>query len=133
MSHFSQPRPTRAPRVSLRGNLTVVLELENRRRFTAKVHQLSITGGLLELRICVDEQAKIGLTIPVGSDIVRPKAEMLFPMWGVQGYMQPFRFTELWAEERQVLEKFIGELLQQSVVRATASQGPGHLPRRSHQ
>jgi hypothetical protein len=73
------------------------------------------------------------LTIPVGSDIVRPKAEMLCPMWGVQGYMQPFRFTELWAEERQVLEKFIGELLQQSVVRATASQVHGHLPRRFHQ
>ena len=77
---------------------------------------------MLELAVCLDERAKIDLTLPVGSSTVRPKAEMLFPMRAVRGYMQPFRFTRLWAEESQILEAEITQLLKQSMTPAT----PGH-------
>lgn len=130
MNHLSQTRPTRAPRVNLRGTVSVLIQLENLRRIPGKLDQLSITGGLLELAMYLDERAKVGLTIPIGSGTLRPKAEMLFPMRGAHGYLQPFRFTSLWAEERQILETEITELLKQTMAPAPGSHGPGFRPPR---
>jgi len=64
----------------------------------------------------LEERASVGLTIRVRAGIVHPKAEMLFPMRGALGYLQPFRFTGLRAEKRQTLEKEITELLRQTMV-----------------
>jgi hypothetical protein len=130
MTHIAQSRPTRAPRVSLRGSVSVLVQLESLRRIPAKLHQLSITGGLLELAMYVDERAKVDLTLPVGSSILRPQAEMLFPMRGLHGYLQPFRFSGLRAEERQILETEITELLKQTVAPATTGHGSGFRPPR---
>jgi hypothetical protein len=130
MTHTAQSRPTRAPRVSLRGSVSVLVQLESLRRIPAKLHQLSITGGLLELAMYVDERAKVDLTLPVGSSILRPQAEMLFPMRGLHGYLQPFRFSGLRAEERQILETEITELLKQTVAPATTGHGSGFRPPR---
>ena len=85
---------------------------------------------MLELAVCLDERAKIDLTLPVGSSTVRPKAEMLFPKRAVRGYMQPFRFTRLWAEESQILEAEITQLLKQSMTPATPGHGAALRPRR---
>jgi hypothetical protein len=130
MSQLSQTRPTRAARVNLRGSVTVVVQLENLRRMPAKLHQLSVTGGMLELAMYLDERAKVGLTFPVGSSTVHPKAEMLFPMRAAQKYLQPFRFTSLWAAERELLEREIRALLNQTVAPASGSLGPRSRPPR---
>lgn len=131
MTESGRLRPApRAPRVNLRGAVSVLVQLENLRRIPAKLHQLSITGGLLELAVYLDERAKIDLTLPVGSSTVRPKAEMLFPMRALQGYMQPFRFTRLWAEESQILEAEITRLLKQSMAPATPGHGAAFRPPR---
>ena len=55
--------------------------------------------------------------------MVRPDAEMLFPMWGAHGYLQPFRLIRLWAEERHLLEEEISERLKQTVARSTLGSG----------
>jgi hypothetical protein len=123
-------RPTRATRVNLRGKVSVTIQLENGRHRPAKLHQLSVTGGLLEIPNYLEERSKVALTLPIGASVVRPKAEMLFPMCGANGYLQPFRFTQLWAEERQVLEAEINELLKQSVARTAEGQGTGLRPPR---
>jgi hypothetical protein len=131
MTDSLQPRPrTRAPRVSLGGSISALVQLENLRRVPGKLHQLSITGGLLELAMYLDERAKVGLTIPVGLSTVRPEAEMLFPMRGAHGYMQPFRFTSISAEERQILEKELTERLKQSMAPDAAGHGSGFRPPR---
>jgi hypothetical protein len=130
MSQLPQPRPRRAPRVNLRGTVSVLVQLENLRRIPGKLHQLSITGGLLELAMYLDERSKVGMTIPVGSGTLRPKAEMLFPMRSLHGYLQPFRFTSLWSEERQLLETEITQLLKQTMAPATGNHGPGFRPPR---
>lgn len=130
MSQFSPTRPTRAPRVNLRGTVSVLMQMENLRRIPCKLHQLSITGGLLELAMYVDERAKVSLTIPIGSGTLRPKAEMLFPMRAARGYLQPFRFISLWSEEREILEKEISTLLKKSMAPVTGSHGPGFRPPR---
>jgi hypothetical protein len=119
---------TRATRVSLQGRISAILQLENGRQLSGKLHQLSVTGGLLELPMYLEERTKVGLAIPFGGSMVRPDAEMLFPMWSTNGFLQPFRFTRLWAQERQILEEEIAELLGRSVTRSTAAQA-GLRPR----
>jgi hypothetical protein len=120
---------TRATRVSLQGRISAILQLENGRQLSGKLYQLSITGGLVESATYLEERSKVEAAIPLGGSIVRPSAEMLFPMWGAQGFLQPFRFTRLWAQERQMLEAGIVELLRQSLVRSSAGQGLGSRPR----
>ena len=122
-------RGTRAARVSLQGRISVALVLENGRQLSGKLHQLSVTGGLLEITKYLEERSKVELAIPLGGSLVRPGAEMLFPMWSAHGFLQPFRITRLWAQERQVLEAEIAELLRQSVARSTAAQVGGLRPR----
>jgi hypothetical protein len=103
---------------ALLGTIPAAIELENGRQLRAKVHRLSITGGLLELATYVDKRASVSLTLYLGSSIVRPRAEMLFPMLRGQSFLQPFRFTGLWAEERHILGSEITALLKQTMAPA---------------
>ncbi len=122
-------RGTRAPRVSVQGRISAVLQLENGRQVSGKLHQLSVTGGLLEIASYLEERSKVELAIAIGGVVLRPRAEMLFPMWSAHGFLQPFRFTHLWAQERQLLEAEIAELLQQSVTRSPLGVGLAARPR----
>jgi hypothetical protein len=129
MIHGTQIRyPQRAPRVSLQGTVSALLELENNRRIPVKLHQLSITGGLLELANYLEERTRVTLTVQIGPGTVRPKGEMLFPMRGTHGYLQPFRFTDLLADERQILEREIAELLKQTITPAKTGHASGFRP-----
>ena len=53
------------------------------------------------------------LIFHIGETTIRGKAQMLFPMWATQGWMQPFRFVDLSDESRQSLDvnlkSFLGE------------------------
>jgi hypothetical protein len=120
---------TRATRVSLQGKISVTISLENGRQLSAKLQQLSVTGGLLEIAMYLDERTKADLLLPIGSSLVRPRAEMLFPMVGGHAYLQPFRFTRLWAEERQILDSEIKEVLKQTVARSARGPVSGPRPR----
>jgi hypothetical protein len=106
-----------------------MIRLENGRQLAGKLHHLSVTGGLLEISTYLEERSKVCLAIPINASMVRPDAEMLFPMWSARGYLQPFRFTRIWAEERQMLEGEISQRLKQTVARSTATQGLGYHPR----
>lgn len=130
MAYSPRMRPgTRATRVSLQGRISAIVQLENGRQLSGKLYQLSVTGGLVEIATYLEERSKVELAISIGGSIVRPSAEMLFPMWGAQGFLQPFRLTRLWAQERQMLEAEIVELLRQSVARFAAGPGLAPCPR----
>src|SRR5579863_632719 len=123
--------PKRAPRASLRGNVSVILQLENGRKVHAKLHKLSITGGLLEASTFFDERTLVIMTIVFASGEARPKAEMLFPMRNAFGYLQPFRFTGMSGEDLLLLDREITEVLHQSLasphrLRGSSSRHP-HL------
>jgi hypothetical protein len=119
----------RAQRVNVQGRISILVKLENGRQLSGKLQTISVTGGLIQVPTYLEERSKVMLAIPVGGNLVRPHAETLFPMWSANGYLQPFRFTRVWAEERQMLEAEITELLKQTVVRSNAIQGPGVRPR----
>src|SRR4029077_5389470 len=93
-------RANRAPRVKLAGTVLSLVRLENGRETRGKLHQLSITGGLLHLENPLDEGIKVEVIFHVGNSTVRSKARMLFPLWATQGYLQPFEFTDLSEENR---------------------------------
>ena len=107
-----------------------MIRLENGRRISAKLHQLSITGGLLELATCLEERTRVRMTIYLDSSFVHPAAEMMFPMRAALGYLQPFRMTDLRADDRQILEKEIATLLKQTTAAATAAHSSGFRPPR---
>lgn len=91
-------------RVKLRGSVLVLVRLPNRRDVRAAIHQLSITGGVMHLEKPLDEKLKVEVTFHVNESTIRSKAEMLFPMWATQGWMQPFRFVEMGDETRESLD-----------------------------
>jgi len=124
MTYFLQRQPPRrAPRARVRGTISAVIRLENGRQLTAKLQQLSITGGLLDLAAYLEERTWVELTIYLSSGPVRATAEMMFPMVGAMAYLQPFRFTNLGAEELHAIDEEVTSLLKQSVNSPTAEPG----------
>ena len=104
------PRPFR---VKLRGSVLVLVRLPNRRDVRAAFHQLSTSGGVIHFEKPLDEKLEVQLIFHIGETTIRGKAQMLFPMWATQGWMQPFRFVDLSDESRESLDvnlkSFLGE------------------------
>jgi hypothetical protein len=124
MSHFFQRKPPRrAPRANVCGAVSAVVRLENGRQLFARLQQLSITGGLLDLGACLEERTWVGLTLYLSSGAVRATAEIMFPMRGAAGYLQPFRFTSLGAEELHAVDREVTERLKQSITRRPNDPG----------
>jgi hypothetical protein len=100
-------------RVKLRGSVLVLVRLPNRRDVRAAFHQLSTTGGIIHLEKPLDEKLEVQLIFHIGESTFRGKAQMLFPMWATQGWMQPFRFVDLSDANRESLDvnlkSFLGE------------------------
>jgi hypothetical protein len=110
----SEPGTRRAPRVRLAGTVLSLVRLENGRQTRGRLHQLSITGGLLHLETPLDEGIKVEVIFHVGNSTVRSKARMLFPMWATKGYLQPFAFADLGEEDRSNLQADLQRLLDTS-------------------
>ena len=100
----------------------VVIRLENGRQLSCKLQQLSITGGLLDISTYVEERSWVDLAIYLNSGQVRATAEMMFPMRGGAGYLQPFRFTRLGTDELHAIDREVTDLNKQSIA-ATTGQG----------
>ena len=105
-------RAKRGARVKLGGSVLALLQLENRRQIRTRLSQLSRNGGLLQLEHPLDEGIEVEVLFHVGSTTVRTKAEMLFPMWATQGWLQPFRFIELPEGSKSGLEKSLLQFVQ---------------------
>jgi hypothetical protein len=101
-------------RVKLRGSVLVLVRLPNRRSVRAAFHQLSTSGGVIHLEKPLDEKLEVEMIFHLRETTIRGKAQMLFPMWATQGWMQPFRFVELSDANRETLDtnlkSFLGEV-----------------------
>ena len=113
--------PARAPRVNVPEGSFTTIQLENGRQIPAKLQRVSLTGGLLDLAVFIEERLAVSLTLPVGSGVVHARAELLFPMRTMIGYLQPLRFTSIREEQLHILDREISELLQRARA-ATAAQ-----------
>jgi hypothetical protein len=107
-------------RVKLRGSVLVLLRLPNRRDVRAAIHQLSVTGGVVHLEKPLDEKLEVQAIFHLNGAAIREKAQMLFPMWATQGWMQPFRFLELSEAGREVLDTNLKSLIGEAAKSAAA-------------
>jgi len=100
-------------RVKLRGSVLVLVRLPNRRSVRGAFHQLSTSGGVIHLEKPLDEKLEVELIFHLHKTTIRGKAQMLFPMWATQGWMQPFRFVDLSDASRETLDtnlkSFLGD------------------------
>ncbi len=107
--------PPRAPRVNLWGVVAASLQLENGRQLSGKLQTLSVTGGLLDVAVCLDERIEVSMLFRFGEAILQTRVRMLFPMRGGMGYFQPFQFKNLGVRERQIIDTEIAERMRQNV------------------
>jgi hypothetical protein len=76
-----------------------------------KLHQISTTGGLLNVERPLDEKLRLELIFHLGETTIRETVEMMFPMWATQGWLQPFRFVDLPEAKRKILDANLRSLL----------------------
>ena len=88
------------------------MRLPNRREVRGKLHQLSTTGGLMHVEKPLDEKLKVELIFHLGKTTIREQAEMMFPMWATQGWLQPFRFVDLPETSKNALETTLLSFVQ---------------------
>ncbi len=111
------PRPFR---VKLRGSVLVLVRLPNKRSLRAAFHQLSTTGGVIHLEQPLDEKLEVELIFHLGETTIHGKAQMLFPMWATQGWMQPFRFVNLSEADLKLLDTNLKAFIGETAKSATA-------------
>jgi len=107
-------------RVKLRGSVLALVRLPNRRDVRAAIHQLSTTGGVIHLEKPLDEKLEVVMIFHIGEATIREKAQMLFPMWATQGWMQPFRFVGLSDVNREALDTNLKSFLKAAATGAAA-------------
>ena len=109
------PRLTPRPfRVKFRGSILALIRLPNRREVRGKLHQISTTGGLLNVEPPLDEKLQVDLIFHLGETTIREKVEMMFPMWATQGWLQPFRFIEMPEANKNILEANLQAFVQRT-------------------
>lgn len=108
-------------RVKLRGSLLVLVRLPNKRTLRASFHQLSTTGGVIHFEKPLDEKLEVELIFHVQETTIRSKAQMLFPMWATQGWMQPFRFVDLAEDSKQILDTGLKEFIGGEAAKGAAA------------
>jgi hypothetical protein len=101
-------------RIKLRGSVLVLVQLPNKRSIRGAIHQLSTTGGTIHLEKPLDEKLKVELIFHIRETTIRGDAQMLFPMWATQGWMQPFRFVDLSNATRETLESTLKLFLSEA-------------------
>jgi hypothetical protein len=112
---LNEPTVTPRPfRVKLRGSILALIRLPNRRQVRGKLHQLSTSGGLMNVEQPLDEKLQVDLIFHLGETTIREKVEMMFPMWATQGWLQPFRFVNLPEEHKNLLETNLQAFVQRT-------------------
>jgi hypothetical protein len=107
--------------VKLRGSVLVLMRLPNKRSVRGAFHQLSITGGVIHLEKPLEEKLEVELIFHLREQTIRSKAQLLFPMWATQGWMQPFRFVDLPDASRELLDVSLKSFLQEPKAAGTAA------------
>ena len=97
-----------------------LLRLENGRQVRAKLHQISISGGLLHMEKPLDEGIPIEIIFHLRKTTIRASGRALFPMWATQGYLQPFEFQNLAEKDRDQLQTDLDTLLQAAAATVVA-------------
>jgi hypothetical protein len=117
MTHFPQPHPSRrAARVQL-GDVLAAIRLEDGRHAKAKLHTISVTGGLLALPRSLRDGDFIEVAFQTQSGPVHGMAEILGPARKTtDGVLQPFRFVALEDDDHRRLRTSLDHVTDRSLL-----------------
>lgn len=126
MTYFPQPNPAqRARRVRLPGSVIVAVRSEGCQPVRAKLHEVSVTGGLLVLSKALEQGDFVEVAFQTSHGAIRGMAELLSARSkSNSGCLQPFRFVALEDEDHTRLRMTLESLRDQTLI---GSIEPGNL------
>jgi len=124
MTYFPQPNPAqRARRVRLPGSVVVEVRSKGSQPVRAKLHVLSVTGGLLVLSEALEQGDFVEVAFQTSYGAIRGMAELLpARSKSKSGCLQPFRFVALEDEDHTKLLTTLESLRNQTLI---GSSQPG--------
>ena len=125
MTYFPQPNPAqRARRVRLPGSVVVEVRSKGSQPVRAKLHVLSVTGGLLVLSEALEQGDFVEVAFQTSQGAIRGMAELLPARSKPKsGCLQPFRFVALEDEDHTRLLTTLESLRNQTLI---GSSQPGN-------
>jgi hypothetical protein len=123
-SSGSSEAAKRPVRVKLCGTILAMVRLESGRQMHARLHQISVSGGLLSMEKPLDEGISVEVIFHLCSTTIRSRARALFPLWATQGYLQPFEFQNLVEKDRTQLQADLDGMLQTAAATALPPDTP---------
>jgi hypothetical protein len=125
MTYFPQPNPAkRARRVRLPGSVAIAVKTKGRQPVQAKLHEVSLTGGLLLLSKALEEGDFVEVAFQTNHGVVRGMAEVLSARSkSKSGCLQSFRFVAMEDEDHNRLRITLESLRNQALI---GSSKPGN-------
>jgi hypothetical protein len=126
MTYFPQPSSAkRANRTKLGGSVLVAIRVQGTQPLRAKLHDLSVTGGLLILAKPLEKGDFAELAFQTSQGPVHGMAEILQPRrQSTSGCLQPFRFVALEDEDHTRLRMALESLIDRTRVGVPSSKTP---------
>jgi len=118
MTYFPQPhRANRERRLKLSGSIVVAIRSEGTHPVRAKLHELSVTGGLLILCKALEQGEFVEVAFQTSVGTVHGMAELLAARSeSDSGCLQPFRFVALDEDDHTKLRMALDSLLDRTAV-----------------
>jgi hypothetical protein len=126
MTHFPQSNPAKpAPRVTLQESVLVAIRVEGAPPLRAKLHEISVTGGLLILAKPLDQGEFVEVAFQTSEGSVHGMAELLqVKVESKTGCVQPFRFIALDDGAHNKLCMALQSLADRTTLGVPSSRGP---------
>lgn len=118
MTYFPQPHPAkRERRLKLTCSIVVAIRSEGTQTVRAKLHELSVTGGLLVVSKAFEHGDFVEVAFQTSMGTVHGMAELLTARCeSASGCLQPFRFVALDDDDHTRLRMALDSLLDRTVV-----------------
>jgi hypothetical protein len=126
MTYFPQPHPgSRERRLKLSGSIVVAIRSEGTQPVRAKLHELSVTGGLLGVSKAFGHGDFVEVAFQTSMGTIHGMAELLAARReSTSGCLQPFRFVALEDDDHTRLRMALDSLLDRTVVGVRSSKPP---------
>ena len=121
MAYFPQPHPAnRQRRLKVGGSVVVAIRAEGAQVVRAKLHELSLTGGLLVMSKAFTEGDFVEVAFSTSKGTVHGMAEFLRAKnQSISGCLQPFKFVALEDEDHTKLRMALESLSDRTVASLT--------------
>jgi hypothetical protein len=117
MTYFPRPNPAKpATRTKLSGSVVVGIRSCGTQPSSAKLHEISATGGLLIMPTALEQGEFVEVAFKTSQGTVRAMAELLaVKKESASGCLQPFRFIALDDEDHARLSMALDSLSHQTM------------------